>query len=83
MSIFFYKNKNTFFHGLDPRIKIICLLLFFLDAIIIKDMIGMIILFLVILILFVFSDSLFALKKNFIFIFTNWDYHFYFMDDFL
>lgn len=63
MSTFFYKNKNTFFHGLDPRIKIICLLLFFLDAIIIKNITGMLILFLVILILFIFSDSLYSLKK--------------------
>lgn len=63
MSMFFYSNKKTFFHSLDPRIKIISLILFFVDVLIIKDITGMLIITGLIFVFFILSDSVLNLKK--------------------
>jgi energy-coupling factor transport system permease protein len=63
MSIFFYSNKKTLFHLLDPRVKILFLILLFIIAFIINNVYQMIILFFLLILFFIISDSISSLKK--------------------
>ncbi len=63
MSVFFYSNKKTLFHLLDPRVKILCLILFFICSVIINIIIQMFILTRILLLFSGLSKSLLSLKK--------------------
>ncbi|HPD18490.1 MAG TPA: energy-coupling factor transporter transmembrane component T, partial [Candidatus Goldiibacteriota bacterium] len=63
MSIFFYADKKTIFHSLDPRIKILFLIILFVFSFIINDVREMLVLLLFLVIVLIVSDSLLNLKK--------------------
>ncbi len=65
MSIFFYSNKKNFFHLLDPRTKIIFLIILFIIAFFIDNIQEMLVLFFLLVFFLYISDSLLSLKKIF------------------
>ncbi|MCX7699149.1 MAG: energy-coupling factor transporter transmembrane protein EcfT [Candidatus Goldbacteria bacterium] len=63
MSVFFWTDKRTFFHELDPRIKILFVMFLFFMIFIINNIFEMIIISVLLFIFFILSDSLLSLKK--------------------
>jgi len=64
MSVFFYSNKKTFMHRLNPAVKITLLLMLFLVSALCTDIYKMLFILAVITVLFLSAKSMESIKKT-------------------